>query len=70
VAESITESPAQMLMLLPALTFGGVDTVTVTWAVLEHPPFKVPVTVYVCVEVGTNGTPFCTPLLQTYVVAP
>jgi hypothetical protein len=52
VAFNVTELPAHMDVLLPALIVGSGFTVTVTVAVLEQPPVAVPVTVYVVVAVG------------------
>jgi ribosomal protein L21E len=52
------------------VTVGNRFTVIVVVAVFVQPAELVPVTVYVAVEVGIKLTPFVTPPLQAYVVAP
>ena len=66
----VTDVPAQIDWLGPPLTAGSGFTVTVTEAVFVQPFASVPVTVYVCVVLGANGTPLMTPLFQLYVTAP
>ena len=65
---SVTAVPAQTVWLGPPLTLGNGLTVTVTCEVLfqlpKQPLELVPVTVYVCVDIGMNGTPLVIPFVQ------
>jgi hypothetical protein len=66
----VTAVPAHTVWFEPALTVGSAFTATCTWAVFVHPFASVPVTVYDCVVLGVNATPFCTLLFHVYVLAP
>jgi hypothetical protein len=68
---NVTLPPAQTAAAVElAVTVGNAFTVTVVMSVLEHPLPSVPVTVYVSVATGVNGTPSVTPPVHAYELAP
>jgi hypothetical protein len=69
---SVTEDPVQTVVDGAAVneTVGRGFTVTVIVFVPVQPARSVPVTVYVCVDAGVNGTPSVTPPVHEYVDAP